>query len=207
MGWSPSGRVRCRARISAGWRERWEGTNNPANGAGAAAEADALKGTFQLDQAIFQQKAIILLLPGIDETAIPHDLFRLNRVRVDPDNGHGLDDLLRLLTGTPLWMKPPLGTVDIAGPPTAGGTDAPCSGSPRLLDVRVNSETCGWEPSRYRDQDHLYRFPRRPDYMQFIKVNDVVIPFVELADDLQHTFETVGNIVTEAARRTDAAVR
>ncbi len=42
--------------VSRGWTERYEGTNPPTEGAGAAREADNLKGMFDRDQNEFQKK-------------------------------------------------------------------------------------------------------------------------------------------------------
>ncbi|MEV5721244.1 SEFIR domain-containing protein [Amycolatopsis mediterranei] len=69
--------------VSKAWRERWQGLNDPAEGAGSAVEADTIKGLFQQDQAMFQCKHIVVLLDGVDEREVPPELSRLRRVRID----------------------------------------------------------------------------------------------------------------------------
>lgn len=99
---------------SPAWRERWEGTNHPAEGAGAAAEADALKGLFHQDQLEFQRRVKVILLPGQDaSSSVPVELWRLTRYEIDPDNPDSPLPLLRAMTGQPLYVKPPLGAVPI----------------------------------------------------------------------------------------------
>ena len=44
--------------LSNAWKERWEGTNDPTVGAGAAGEANTLRGIFQRNQQEFQRKEI-----------------------------------------------------------------------------------------------------------------------------------------------------
>lgn len=99
---------------SPAWRERWEGTNHPAEGAGAAAEADTLKGLFQQDQLEFQRRVKIVLLEGQDPaTAVPAELWRLTRYVIDPADPDSTLPLLRAMTGQPRYEKAPLGAVPI----------------------------------------------------------------------------------------------
>lgn len=99
---------------SPAWRERWEGTNHPAEGAGAAAEADALKGLFQRDQLEFQRRVKIVLLEGQDPaSAVPAELWRLTRYVIDPTDPDSTLPLLRAMTGQPRYVKAPLGAVPI----------------------------------------------------------------------------------------------
>ncbi len=96
--------------LSRAWAERWAGLNDPTEGAGAVVEADALHGLLREDQTKFQRKAIIVELPGSDG-GLPHDLARLIRQRVQAIDEVGLEDLVRLLTGQPRHVRPPLGVV------------------------------------------------------------------------------------------------
>jgi hypothetical protein len=102
---------------SPAWKERWEGTNHPAEGAGAAAEADALKGIFQQDQMNFQRRVKIVLLGGQQAgTAVPAELWRLARYEIEPEDPDSALPLLRAMTGQPRYLKPPLGAVPILPP-------------------------------------------------------------------------------------------
>lgn len=103
--------------ISSAWSARWSGTNNPKVGAGAAAEADMLKGLFQQDQAAFQKRTQVVLLPGRTPSDIPPDLSRLVRHVVDPSDADTVLPLIRALTGQPRYPVPPLGSVPVL-PPT-----------------------------------------------------------------------------------------
>src|SRR5690606_22948188 len=87
------------------------GTNDPRAGAGAAAEADMLKGMFQRDQAEFQRRTQVVVLPGRTNSEIPPDLSRLVRHEVDPSDVDTVLPLIRSLTGQPRYPVPPLGTV------------------------------------------------------------------------------------------------
>jgi hypothetical protein len=63
--------------VSEAWKQRWQGTNAPTVGAGAVAEADPLKGIFGTNQAEFQSKTLLALLPGVPRDVVPKDLHRL----------------------------------------------------------------------------------------------------------------------------------
>lgn len=97
--------------LSRSWAERWSGTNGPTEGAGAAREADTLHGLFSKDQAAWQKKIIIAMLPEVDDSDLPPDLDRVPRVHVDPSDLDSYDSLVRLLTGQPRYRKPSLGSV------------------------------------------------------------------------------------------------
>lgn len=96
--------------ISQAWKERWQGSNNPTQGAGAVAEANALKGRFNTDQGVFQKRTIIVLLPGSTEEDVPEDLHHLLRITVDDISLDGIEDVLRALFASPKYEKPPLGS-------------------------------------------------------------------------------------------------
>ena len=106
--------------LSKAWAERWEGTNVPTEGAGAAREADALHGLFSRDQSEWQNKIVIVVLPGVTTADLPVDLDRVARVYIDPSDPDTYEPLLRNLTGQPQYVKVPLGTVPELPPMHSG---------------------------------------------------------------------------------------
>jgi hypothetical protein len=121
--------------VSQAYRERWEGTNDPTTGAGAAREANVLKGLFNEDQRAFYRKVKIVILPGVTEADIPAELKAApQHFRIDSISDAALEDLLRTLTGQPAFPRPALGELPVlppkfmaAGPEEAGeeGTSHP----------------------------------------------------------------------------------
>lgn len=107
--------------VSPSWSERWQGVNPQYEGAGAALEADALKGLFQKDQQAFQERVKIVVLPGQTDSAIPAELMRLTRYSVDPSNPDTFEDLLRALTAQPRYPVPSLGAIPALHPRIAAG--------------------------------------------------------------------------------------
>ena len=107
--------------ISEAWAQRWIGTNKPSMGAGAVAEADALKGLFQRDQSAWQRKVIVVVLPSQSEDSIPDDLMRATRFWADPSDPDSIETLLRTISGQPQYAKPDLGRIPVL-PPTVAAT-------------------------------------------------------------------------------------
>ncbi|UJH70916.1 hypothetical protein [Ornithinimicrobium sp. INDO-MA30-4] len=105
--------------ISEAWAQRWSGANSANVGAGAVAEADALRGLFQVDQNHWQRKVMLVVLPSQDDAAIPKDLMRASRFWVDPEDADSFESLVRTLTGQPLYDKPALGRVPVLPPTVA----------------------------------------------------------------------------------------
>lgn len=95
--------------VSSAWRERWQGRNAANVGAGAAQEADELKGRFQHHQGHFQSTVKIVILPGASEDDIPNDLRRLPRYHIRAFNLVGLEELLRALFRKPRYEPLPPG--------------------------------------------------------------------------------------------------
>jgi len=60
--------------VSKEWRQRWDGTNAPTVGAGAAAEADELYGIFSKNQDEFRRKVVLVVLPGATPDDVPNRL-------------------------------------------------------------------------------------------------------------------------------------
>lgn len=117
--------------MSEAWAERWSGGNAVDVGAGAVAEADALKGIFGTDQALFQRKAVLVLLPGITKTIIPVDLYRLRCFEIAALTTAGIDGLLRAILNKPKFVMPALGAAPELPPddPEAAVTLDPRSAS------------------------------------------------------------------------------
>jgi hypothetical protein len=96
--------------LSEAWGERWRGINAPTEGAGAAREADALHGLFNVHQGEFQRKVKLVLLHGVDAAVVPSDLHRLQRFTISDEGTLGLgesdgfDDLVRTLTGQARYL-------------------------------------------------------------------------------------------------------
>jgi hypothetical protein len=86
--------------------ERWSGRNPPTEGAGAARECDALHGLFDKDQADFQRKVVIAILPGETDENIPNDLSRVQHRTVPQLTMDGLELLLRRLLDQPRYPRP-----------------------------------------------------------------------------------------------------
>lgn len=120
--------------LSKAWSERWDGTNAPTEGAGAAREADALHGLYGRNQADWQAKLIIAILPDIDDDAIPPDLERVARVRIDPSSLDTYEDLLRNPTDQPRYRKASLGSVPDLPPLNPARNLATLRG--QLADIR-----------------------------------------------------------------------
>ncbi|MCT1618035.1 hypothetical protein [Janibacter hoylei] len=99
--------------MSNAWAERWSGTNSPREGAGAAAEADTLKGLFAQDQEAWQRRVVIVMFPDVDSSVVPPDLQRVSRVSVDPSDPDSFEPLIRMLTEQPRYPKPPVGEVPV----------------------------------------------------------------------------------------------
>lgn len=110
--------------MSRGWADRWEGSNQPTVGAGAVAEADQLHGLFSRDQAEWQRKCLIVMLPDVDPVVLPDGLARANRFSVDPYDLDSYEPLLRTLTAQPSFEKPALGDVPLLPPRSVSGPAA-----------------------------------------------------------------------------------
>jgi SEFIR domain len=103
--------------VSQAYKERWEGTNAPSTGAGAAREANVLKGLFNEDQHAFYRKVKIVILPGAAEADIPAELNAApQHFQIDSISDAVLEDLLRTLTGQPAFPRPAVGEVPVLPP-------------------------------------------------------------------------------------------
>jgi hypothetical protein len=95
---------------SKAWRERWEGRNEPHEGAGTAREADALHGMFDENQQEFRSRVIIVMLPGTTEETLPADLRHIARFAVDPQIIDSMEFLVRHILDKPKYVLPELGS-------------------------------------------------------------------------------------------------
>lgn len=117
--WGPQ-QVRTReftlVAVNAAWRQRFEGSNNPTKGAGAAAEANVLLGLFDNDQKAFKERLLIAVLPGATEDDIPLQLRGQQRVCLDGFGQADLEDLLRIIFQQPLFVMPEIGAPPVLPP-------------------------------------------------------------------------------------------
>ncbi|SEP77566.1 hypothetical protein [Microlunatus flavus] len=112
--WGPSRIRECDftlAIVNRAWRERFEGTNSPTRGAGAAAEANTLLGLFEKDQHDFRRRLLVVVLPGADRGDIPAQLMGQQRFVLKDLTFDAMTPLLRLLHGGEEFRMPDLGSV------------------------------------------------------------------------------------------------
>lgn len=93
---------------SPAWNRAWAGEGDMTRGAGAAAEADALKSLYNADRDAFRRKVRIVFLPGTP-TDVPLGLDGVERYRLDNDTPEALLVLIRDLSRQPAFPKQPLG--------------------------------------------------------------------------------------------------
>jgi hypothetical protein len=96
--------------VSPQWRRAFQGSNKPTESAGAVGEANTLMGMFKNDQAEFQQRVLLVLLPERETSEIPPGLVATTtHVCVPSLTSDGLENLLRILHGRPPYPKTVLG--------------------------------------------------------------------------------------------------
>lgn len=135
--------------MSMAWAERWAGDNLPTEGAGAAAEADYLRGLFAKNQEAWQRRLLIVMFPGVQSAIVPPDLERISRVYVDPTNPDNYEAVLRNLTEQPRYPKPPLGVVPTLD---TAGADSVAALRKRLAEVRREENSLGDTDRDEREQ-------------------------------------------------------
>jgi hypothetical protein len=94
--------------VSGAYKDRWEGRNDPAEGAGAVREANELMGQFNYDQAAFHRRVNLVILPGATSNDVPAELSNLPRFELREITREAAMDLFRTLTQQPA-PKPELG--------------------------------------------------------------------------------------------------
>jgi hypothetical protein len=129
--------------VNRAWKERWEGTNDPTTGAGAAAEANALLSLFATDQAEFRRKVKLVLLPGVGDDVVPTGLHGVARFRLDELSAGSLEDLIRTLTGQPRYIRPDVGALPIFPPVPLGSAETGSSHGDLARDVQQIDEQLG----------------------------------------------------------------
>ncbi|RAO20857.1 SEFIR domain-containing protein [Micromonospora noduli] len=82
--------------------DRWSGRNPANEGAGSVRECDALHGLFDTDQAAFQRKVLIVVLPDGMDAPVPADLSRIQR---RPVNDPHATLVLRWLLNKPRYPR------------------------------------------------------------------------------------------------------
>jgi hypothetical protein len=103
--------------LSRAWRDRWEGRNDPKIGAGAVAEADALKSVFNRNQQDFREKVVLVTLPSREkEDLVPTGLDGVQRFTLKDFSPERIEPLIRLLTGQPQYPAGALGAVPELAP-------------------------------------------------------------------------------------------
>jgi hypothetical protein len=109
--------------VSAAYRERWEGTNDPTAGAGAVREANVLKSLFNENQDVFRHKVKVVVLPGATDVDIPGEIkASVVHFAISAFDADGLEPLLRTITRQPAHAKPILGALPRL--PPRGASDA-----------------------------------------------------------------------------------
>lgn len=97
---------------SSTYKQRWEGTNDPTSGAGAAREANVLKTYFDRDQATFRRRVKLVILPGSNGEDVPDELYSaFARFELKSLSDEDFEPLLRTLTQQPAFPRPPLGPI------------------------------------------------------------------------------------------------
>lgn len=95
--------------ISEAWRTAWEGGGDPTKGAGAAAEADALRSAFAKNRDTFLARLRLIVLPGQNDDEVPNGLHGVPRYWITSYDRDGMADLLRDLLDNPRFPPAPLG--------------------------------------------------------------------------------------------------
>lgn len=103
--------------VSAKYKERWDGTGSPKEGAGAAREAAVIKSIYEKDRDEFIRRVKVVVLPGASIDDIPSELLgSAERAIIDDFDESGLEQLLRWLHDATPYVKPPLGDVPALPP-------------------------------------------------------------------------------------------
>jgi len=106
--------------VSGAYKRRWDGTEDPTKGAGAASEANTLKSIFGDDRDEFLRKVKIVLLPSSSEDDIPLALKAVvQRFGIDPQSQASFEGLVRTLTGQPAFARPILAAIPDLPPKVA----------------------------------------------------------------------------------------
>jgi len=144
---------------SPAWNRAWAGEGDMTKGAGAAAEADALKSLYNADRDAFRRKVRIVFLPGTPAD-VPFGLDGIERYRLDNDTPEALSVLIRDLSRQPAFPKQPLGKLPNL-PPNVSWRDGTPVAAPEALRPAADhvagaelryTTIPGPVPVRWRDQ-------------------------------------------------------
>ena len=105
---------------SPAYKQRSEGQAAADEGRGVQFEAHLIREYFYRDQKAGIERFLPVLLPGVPAECIPDFLSptAATSYRVNSTNGDGCEALLRVLTGQPYEVEPPLGPVPVLAPRT-----------------------------------------------------------------------------------------
>ena len=108
---------------SPAYKQRAEGDAGPGEGRGVQWEARLIRDLFYADQQAGLRRFLPVVLPGCSPADIPLWLAPASATyyQVGEFTVAGAEDLLRVLTGQPGVLEPPLGTAPVL-PPRAGGS-------------------------------------------------------------------------------------
>lgn len=122
---------------SRAWSHAWDGSGDLTMGAGAAAEADALKSLYNRDRADFQRRVRLLILPDSPQE-VPLGLDGVERYVLKDFTPEGVEDLIRDLSAQPSFPKQPLGRLPTLPPSRVTWRDN--TDKPAGLEGRLQSE-------------------------------------------------------------------
>lgn len=108
--------------VSKAWQTAWEGGGDPTKGAGAAAEADALRSTYAMNRDTFLVRLRLIILPGASNDEVPNGLHGVPRYSITSYDKDGMADLLRDLLDNPRFPPSPLGSMPSFDPEPPPGT-------------------------------------------------------------------------------------
>jgi hypothetical protein len=145
---------------SIAYRQRWDGRNPPDEGAGAAREINVLKGRFDKNQQSFRGRTVIVMLPGITKHEVPDEIYAyLQRFRVDPMTGEGIEPLIRHLTKQPEFILPPPGLLPHLPPHLNGVCGKPSQATSKTEKAFLETTTT-WLHSAASQRDGVSRLAR-----------------------------------------------
>lgn len=138
---------------SRAWNQAWQGNGDPTRGAGAAAEADALKTLYNHDRRAFLAKVRLVFLPGTP-TERPLGLDGIERYELADETPEALSGLIRDLSNQPAFPPGPLGQLPDLPPDNSWLTG---SKTPSPTSRPVSQPTPTHPPTQPSEGDLNYR--------------------------------------------------
>lgn len=167
--------------VSSAYRERWEGRNNPTEGAGTVREVDELLGQFNEDQSRFRKRVKVVVLPGATVDDIPVQLRGLNRFQLDELTEEAMENLYRTLTGQPAAPKPKLGPLRPM-PPRGIGADHAQAVHAADEDATESRQDLDLQIDLARINANLFTMP--PEVRREAEFGEPIRPVVRAAREL-----------------------